>query len=489
MAVPGDAGRVLTAVRLGWYIAEVRGRNRPDAPPGAKAGLPGPPSHALPLHTEQTPTELRIQAQAELAAMAARLGVDGQIGQVSYSTAIDNQAKRLADARAPGTAAAAAAAAGRAGAGPPAASGHGAGPAAVSGTTVGPATPGGAAMPSGSTGDAGATGAVTAGAATADGTGADAGSSADGGTAGAATAGNGVTAATGTATAAPATDGAAGDLAAQWDVLQDLIFHFDQHIQDTLASEADTVASGYQLGRALAEPYWALEPDLPNSVKSPAAWWFLLGPERCGEMGRLVGRLSAYFHPYTAAAVAGSVQVWKHVAVDPTWRENADDDLYLQTRRWYELVVMGQDPTTLVQPYALIRNFRMVKRALRIFWPELSGAVIAAAALSAFAVALGEHNINSFLKSALGFIAIAGFSLAGLAAKLKNQALAMVKRLRQDVYTDLIAVQISTAPLPPAPAPKPGVFASQRKAIVKSRQKATVTRMVRERNITPVTPN
>lgn len=478
----------MTAIRLGWFIAEVRGRNRPDAPPGARAGLPGPPSHALPLHIEQTPTELRIQAQAELAAMAARLGVDGHAGQVSYSTAIDNQAKRLADARAPGATAAAAAAAGRAGAGPSAAGGPGAGPAAVSGTTAGSATPGGATMPSGSTRDAGATGAVTAGAGTADGTGADAGSAAEGGTAGAATAGNGVTAATGTATA-PAADGAAGDPAAQWDVLQDLIFHFDQHIQDTLASEADTVASGYQLGRVLAEPYWALEPDLPNSVKSPAAWWFLLGPERCGEMGRLVGRLSSYFHPYTAAAVAGSVQVWKHVAVDPTWRENAYDDLYLQIRRWYELVVMGQDPTTLVQPYALIRNFRMVKRALRIFWPELSGAVIAAAALSAFAVALGEHNINSFLKSALGFIAITGFSLAGLAAKLKNQALAMVKRLRQDVYTDLIAVQISTAPLPPAPPPKPGFFASQRKAIVKSRQKATVARMVRERDITPVTPN
>jgi hypothetical protein len=421
----------MTAIRLGWYIAEVRGRNRPDAPPGAKAGLPGPPSQALPLRIEQTPTELRIQAQAELAAMAARLGVDGDVGQVSYSTVIDNQAKRLADARAAVATAAAAAAAGW----------TGAGPAAAGGITGGPATPAGAVIAAGSTGNA------------------------------------------------PATDGAASDLAAQWDVLQDLIFHFDQHIQDTLASEADAVASGYQLGRALAEPYWALQPDLPNSVKSPAAWWFLLGPERCSEMGRLVGRLSAYFHPYTAAAVAGSVQVWKHVAVDPAWRENADDELYLQIRRWYELVVMGQDPTTLVQPYALIRNFRVVRRTLRIFWPELSGAVIAAAALSAFAVALGEHNINSFLKSALGFIAIAGFSLAGLGAKLKNQALAMVKRLRQDVYTDLIAVQISTAPLPPAPSPKPGVFASQRKAIVKSRQKATVTRMVRERAITPVTPN
>jgi len=39
-------------MRLGWCIAEVRGRNRPDAPQGAKAALPGPASLALPLHIE-----------------------------------------------------------------------------------------------------------------------------------------------------------------------------------------------------------------------------------------------------------------------------------------------------------------------------------------------------------------------------------------------------------------------------------------------------
>jgi hypothetical protein len=177
------------------------------------------------------------------------------------------------------------------------------------------------------------------------------------------------------------------------------------------------------------------------------------------------------------------------VANDEKWRERAYYALYLQIRRWYELVVMGQDPTTLVPPYALTRNFRMIKRAMRIFWPELVTAVIAAAALSGFAVAIGENNINSFLKSSLGFIAIAGLSLAGLTAKLKNQAQAMVTRLRQDVYTDLLAVAITTAPLPPAPPPKPGVLERPRKAFVASRQKRTMTRMVRERSLTPVTPN
>lgn len=38
--------------------------------------------------------------------------------------------------------------------------------------------------------------------------------------------------------------------------LEDLIYKWDAYIQDTLAQRSDTVACGYQLGRALAECYW-----------------------------------------------------------------------------------------------------------------------------------------------------------------------------------------------------------------------------------------
>ena len=171
------------------------------------------------------------------------------------------------------------------------------------------------------------------------------------------------------------------------------------------------------------------------------------------------------------------MQIWKHVAADKTWRSNADDYLYRQIRHWYELVIMRQDPTTLVQPYALTRSYRMVLRALRIFWPELLGTAVAAGALSGFVVLLGENKVNSLLNSALGLIAIAGFTTAGLLARLKNQAQAMVTRLRQDVYTDLIAVAITTAPPIPSVPSRP------------SRQNAQLVKMTRERRITPVTPN
>ena len=296
MTAPEDAERVLTAIRLGWAMAEVRGRNRPDAPPGAKAALPGPPSGALPLRAEQTPTELRIEVQSLLGVMAHDLRLDRGKDHTDFPKAIDDQAKRLYEARKTAAGAGIAMAPGEAGA---AVSG-GAGPGGA--VAVGsPAVPGAA-----------VDGMAVDGVATPD------GATPDG-------AGPVVMVAAGETPAATAVP---GDPAAEWLSLQELIFKFDQHIQNTLAWGLDTVVCGYQFGRALAEPYWALDPGLPDKSLSPAAWWFLLGEERSGEMSRLAGRLTAYFHPLTAAAIAGSVQIWKHVAADPVWREDARDELF-----------------------------------------------------------------------------------------------------------------------------------------------------------------
>ena len=127
----------------------------------------------------------------------------------------------------------------------------------------------------------------------------------------------------------------------------------------------------------------------------------------------------------------------------------------------------------------------MIGRALRIFWPEVLGIIVAAAALSGFVVLLGENKVKPVRNSALGLIAITGFTTAGLLAKMKNQAQAMVTRLRQDVYTDLVAVAITTAPpMPSVPDTALPLVPSKN-----SRQNAQLVTMARERGITPVTPN
>jgi hypothetical protein len=87
---------------------------------------------------------------------------------------------------------------------------------------------------------------------------------------------------------------------------------------------------------------------------------FLLGAERTTELSRGIGRLSAYFNVYTAPAVAGSLAAWHQVAGDSAWRGQPDarQQLYLQIRRWYELLILGQDPSTLVKPYVILKSWR-----------------------------------------------------------------------------------------------------------------------------------
>ena len=98
MTAPDDSDAVLGMVRLGWYMAEVRGRNRPDMPAGAPLKLPHRTDHALPLERERSASELRIEAQAVLKALADRAGVDQESSGASFAGAVDRAAKALAQA-------------------------------------------------------------------------------------------------------------------------------------------------------------------------------------------------------------------------------------------------------------------------------------------------------------------------------------------------------------------------------------------------------
>ena len=175
MPPPGDVAVVLTAIRLGWCMSEVRGRNRPGWAPGATGPVaPGAPdtyewgASTLPLESELDLAQLREQAQDLLGKLASDLNVNYGYhgGPDSFSARVEQQAGVLA-----------------------------------------------AAQP--------------------------------------------------------------GDVIQQWQALATLIQDFDRHIQGVLALGSKTVARGYQLGRALADPYWALQPSLPDDPANHASWSFL----------------------------------------------------------------------------------------------------------------------------------------------------------------------------------------------------------------------
>ena len=67
------------------------------------------------------------------------------------------------------------------------------------------------------------------------------------------------------------------------------------------------------------------------------------------------------------------------MARTPAWLGDpyqADVALYSQIRRWFELIILEQDPTTLVGPAAVMKNYHTLGRALKLFWPELVATIV-----------------------------------------------------------------------------------------------------------------
>lgn len=369
MASPNDTAFVLKALRLGWYLAEVRGRNRPDSPEGDGAGLPAGDQHPLPLRSERPPTDRRVEAQGVMAELAMELGVDDSGAGGSFGKRINQEADTMATARQ-------------------------------------------------------------------------------------------------SPTSAPDT------LARQWEDFAATLWDFDSHVQDGLAAWSETQACAYQLGRGLAETYWALD---PFETRQAQGWTFLLGERRCAELSRLVGRLSAYLGTYTGSAVVGSIEIWREFAKTAVFTRNqpdaaraAQDALRDQIRRWYELIVLGQDPTTLIKPFGVISNFRTFKQAFRQFWPQVVATVIGLGFLAAFLILLGAGAGSGLVKTLGVILAAAGLSVGGITGALKNSTQSLLVRLRQDTYTELLIEGVAVQP--------------------PTMSKATMRGAVAKRKLTPITP-
>jgi hypothetical protein len=457
-----DAYDVLSALRLGWSVAEMRGRNRPDGPSGEVTGMPDHVDHPLPLRIERGKTELRIEIQSVVAELARQLCVDDAPDGTSYIAALGEQTKVLAHARARtlaadalrqaldllghrqpdqalqalanGLAAQRAVVARRRQA--LAAAQFARAPEAVVRTEQ--------ACCAGEEAGLGVLVHVIGTFAEADAEGQH----------------NAI---------AQHYDELAAAARQPWADLAELIWQFDAHVQDRLAALSESQAIGYQLGRGLADTYWALN---PGQGHGSASWSFLLGDRRCDELQRLTGRVAAYMGEYTAAAIAGSLEVWRAVVAAPGWMGDptlTSHALYSQIRRWYELIVLGQDPTTLIGPAAVMRNYRTLARAFQLFWPELAATVFGLAALITLLFLVNVGGATAWEKTLSGVLAAVGLSLAGLTGTLKNSAQALTKRLRQDAYTDLVALAVQTAPAPP--------------------DHSALQRAISHRALTPATPN
>ena len=334
-----------TAVRLGWVVAELRGRSWPDGPRPATSSLPDRPEHTLPLRSQRGYAAAQRSAVHTLIALATQLGVDAEDAD-----------EELAVGR-------------------------------------------------------------------------------------------------------------------PWSELSSYFFEFDARVQDSLAWRNEAAANGYLLARGLAECYWGLGPDgswEEGGKQTGVSLRFLFGVDRRRELSRMLGRLrSGQMHELSGPAISGSIEAWGKVAEDPSWSRATDlrDELYEQVRRWYQLLVLDQDPTTLVKPYAKLNSPTGFFRFMRLYRLQIIIGIIAVLLISAFFAFRGQTE--GWLPSIFGVIGVGGAVATGVLTRAQSTAQRLATRMRQDAYTDLVAVAVTSVPEhPDTPTRGTAIEAAVRKRLL-----------------------
>jgi hypothetical protein len=216
-----------------------------------------------------------------------------------------------------------------------------------------------------------------------------------------------------------------------WKLLQTMMFRWDEAIQDRLAQGTFGVSSAYQLGRGLAESYWALDisAEVPPAERA-GSWLFLFGERRATTFATLCDRLAGPIDGRTTEAIKFGVQAWHDWVSDsfgpnrkagrktlPTvgQQASASVDLYNQVVVWRDLLLTGRDPTSYVDPDSLLIALASPRLLLKSFRTELVTATAGAAAL---VLAIPAFNgWGAKLVTALGAVGITSSALGATAKK------------------------------------------------------------------------
>lgn len=237
------------------------------------------------------------------------------------------------------------------------------------------------------------------------------------------------------------------DRGSAWRELTVFLYALDAAIQDELLSQSLVYEGGYELGRVIAESYWALDPAETDG-KDMRSWSFLLGSARRNTVALLLRRLSSYLDPLTIAGIEESFTAWTQIADDPVWRSQADTIPYLQAQAllWRDILVGDVAPLNLVTPDNKTAHIRL-RPILEAFRLQIVILFLAALCLIAgiivFAGPADKHWLAVGL-AVLGFFGITGASLAGAAKSYVHDLVGEI-RLARD--TQLVQEAATYRPL------------------------------------------
>lgn len=204
---------------------------------------------------------------------------------------------------------------------------------------------------------------------------------------------------------------------AWWKRLQWFLWAWDEALQDKYATGEFGTASAYQLGRGLAEAYWALGPNDPDKAAVARRWRFYLGHNRVRALTHLCRRLAPIaIKKQAAPAIVCSLDKWEEVAAAPDRYVDPVDALEGQVRIWRDLLVTGADPLDLADPARLEDVARDPRPILKAFRWELLVAVVGALALS-----LGISFLSSSASSVVSALSAVGITSSGLVGWTKSR--------------------------------------------------------------------
>lgn len=240
---------------------------------------------------------------------------------------------------------------------------------------------------------------------------------------------------------------------ALWPNVAHEFYELDAHIQDTLVLQASQ-ATGYQLGRGLADIYWALRPVCESNAMG--SWEFLLGPKRCETLRRLAARLTSYVGSQVLAAIDGPLERWSQLAASPGQRDHPDvqTDLYNQGLLWRDLIRGERSTADLQAPgktktsatAEVWKDLGLYRMAALNLKAPLIGAVISIALLVAGASLLAAGSGSAAVTTLIGILGALGLTSAGLYARAKAEVTSLLTNLSQTVETERIRQAANLCP-------------------------------------------
>ena len=222
-----------------------------------------------------------------------------------------------------------------------------------------------------------------------------------------------------------------------WETTKKFFWAWDAAIQDDLAARSFGTSSIYQLGRGLAEVFWAYDPDSPPDVrhpeKSPESLIHLLGKQRVDALGVLLDRLSdAVIKSVAAGAITKTLRDWSEYARNNQWRVSGETQTCLeeQGRAWRDLLLMAIEPSEFVDIETMARESRRSRRILVAFRSEGVAALISTGLIAWSASQLS--GLKGASATALGVVGLTGSATTGTLKSIYQSTLTQVQRETQE---------------------------------------------------------